>query len=148
MRRLRGIGGLSSPIGTAVIPVPFRDLKLVIDVRFQIIRDNVPSLLCMMDMIENQLDISILDPQVRYKNRSQDLVMESYFLVHRWNRSEMAYSLYTETELRKLHRTFGHPSVSALINILRRARPNEMTTDVKKVIEEISKNVCTVLNVW
>lgn len=50
-KSLRGIGGRSQPIGTATIPVPFRDLNLVIDVQFQIVPDSVPSLLSMKDMV-------------------------------------------------------------------------------------------------
>ncbi len=90
-------------------------------------------------MMDNGLDISIQDKEVRYKHLSQPLHLESYFLVHKWNYGDVAYTLYTETELKKLHRSFGHPSVSALVNVLRRARPSEMTKSVQDTLAEISK---------
>ncbi len=143
IRPLHGIGGNSSPIGTANIPVPFRDLNLVIDVRFQIVKDNVPSLLCMKDMLDNGLDISILDSEIRYKHLSQPLELKNYFLIHKWKRGDIGYSLYTEAELKKLHKSFGHPSVSALVNVLKRARPNEMSSEVQKTISDIVKTCLT-----
>ena len=66
-RSLNGIGGTTEPIGTVTIPVPFRDLNLVIDVTFQIVESNVPKVLSMGDIHDNGLDISIQENVVRYK---------------------------------------------------------------------------------
>ncbi len=92
-KNLTGIGGGSSPIGTAILPVPFPDLNLVIDVRFQIVRERVPTLLCMKCMMDNGLDISIQDKEVRYKRLSQPLHLENYFLVHKWDYGDVAYTI-------------------------------------------------------
>lgn len=70
-RMLSGLGGRSAPIWSAVIPVPFEKLKLVIDVRFQFVRDNVASLLSMKDMVDNGLDISLTNREIRFSNLSQ-----------------------------------------------------------------------------
>lgn len=142
-RILRGIGGKSSSIGTAIILVPFRDLNLVLDIKFQIVSDNVPTLLSMKDMLDNGLDISIQQKEVKFKHLMHPLIMENYFLIHRWRPGDMAFSLYTETELRKLHRVFGHPTVSSFTNLLRRARPDDMTADIRKAVEEIAKQCLT-----
>ena len=139
IRSLKGIGGKSVSIGTATIPVPFKDLNLVIDVTFQILDSNVPTLLSMKDMHDNGLDISIQDKVVKYKHLLQPLAFENYFLVHRWQPGDVAYSLYTESELRKLHRVFGHPSASALVNLLKRADPQKMRKEVKESISELTK---------
>jgi len=139
IQRLRGLSGSSKPIGTAVIPVPFRELNLVIDVTFQIVSNEIPTLLSMKDMKDIGLDISIQEEVVKYKHLHQPLVMENYFLIHRWSRGDVAYSLYTETELRKLHRFFGHPTVSSLLNILRRANPTKMTKEVRDAVSELAK---------
>lgn len=138
-RRLMGIGGRSCSIGTAREPVPFKDLNLVIDVNLQIVPDNVPTLLSNKDMYDNGLDISIQDHTITYKHLVQPLAFENYFLIHRWTPGDISFALYTEAELRKLHRVFGHFSVSALLNLLKRARPDEMTSEVRSAVEELTK---------
>lgn len=75
----------------------------------------------MKDMYENNLDISIQRKSILYFGREQELAFENYVLVHRWKPSDMTYSLYFESELRNLQRSFGHPSVTALQNLLKRA---------------------------
>ena len=70
-------------------------------------------------MLDAGLDISIQDRVVNFKNISHALISDNYFLVHKWKRDDLSYSLYTEVELR-LHKTFGNPSVNALLNFLSR----------------------------
>lgn len=62
--------------------------------------------------------------------------------MHKWNRIDMDQALYTEIELQKLHRSFGHPSSTALANLLRKARPEEMYTSVQHSIKELTE-ACT-----
>ena len=140
---IRGIGGKSSAIGTAIIPVPFKGLRLVADVKFQIVTDKVPSLLCMKDMLQNGLDISIQNSVMTYKSFSHPLQMRNYFLIHKWEPCDVSHSLYSEQELRKLHRTFGHPSASALIKVLKAARPEQMTPEVRNNVMNIVKSCVT-----
>lgn len=94
-------------------------------------------------MLDNDLDISIQDQVVSYKHLRHSLLLENYFLVHRWKTEDLSYSLYTETELRKLHRVFGHPSVSALSGLLKGARPEQMTPTVREALEEITQECTT-----
>lgn len=75
-------------------------------------------------MIDNGLEISIQQREEIYKQLRQPLTFKNYFLIHTWKRGDLPYSLYTESEIRKLHRVFGHPSVRAFTNILKRARPD------------------------
>jgi hypothetical protein len=50
-QNIKGIGGRRSTMGTAVVPVPFPNLKLILDVEFAIIPgDDTPSLLSLRDM--------------------------------------------------------------------------------------------------
>ena len=58
-KSVSGTGGKNNSIGVARIPIPLRDLNLVINVRFQIMGDDVPSLLSMKDMKDNGIEISI-----------------------------------------------------------------------------------------
>jgi len=137
-KTLRGIGGKSAALGSAWIPIPFTKLKLIVDVNFQIVNDNVPTLLCMKDMVQNGLDISIQKSEISYKHRKHPLILENYFLIHRWKPEDVSYSMYTEDELRKLHRSFGHPTVSAFKKVLKAARPDEMNSEVKEWISTIT----------
>ncbi len=138
-KTISGIGGSRDAIGTALIPIPFKDLDLIIDVRFQIMKENIPSLLCMKDMIINNLDISIQKQNISHGDKSQKLFFENYFLIHKWKPSDVSFSLYTESHLKRLHRVFGHPSVQALHNLLKRADPSNLSKDTKHTLMEISK---------
>jgi len=142
---LLGIGGMSGAVGTASIPIPFVDLGIVIDVKFKILRDSCPNLLSLRDMIVNKLDISIQDKTVSFRHKIQSLLFENDFLKHKWSPEDMSYALYTDKELRRLHRVFGHPTVAALKKLLRNANPDEYSTDVKESIAEITRscNTCS-----
>jgi len=142
-RGLIGIGGTSSSIGTATIPVPFQDLDLIIDVKFRILRSECPSLLSLRDMIRCGLDISIQEKTVSFKHKIQALTFENDFLKHKWSSRDLDFTMYTEKELRRLHRGFGHPSVSALYKLLKRANPAECDKAVQQAIEDISKSCGT-----
>eukprot|EP00171_Calliarthron_tuberculosum_P022358 IDg22358t1 len=61
---------------------------------------------------------------------------------HLYIKWEYPTVLYTEPELRKLHKQFGHPSAKALINLLKRATPEKLTAEIRNVIENISER-CT-----
>jgi hypothetical protein len=50
--------------------------------------------------------------------------------------------LFTKTELYKLHRSFFHPSSEKLLNLLKRARPEQVTTETRKLLNEIV-DACT-----
>ncbi len=71
--------------------------------------------------------------------REHKLALENDLLWHKWNPDD--YILYTADDLRKLHRSFGHPFARALAELLRRANPNEPS--VRAVLEEIV-NKCLV----
>lgn len=60
------------------------NLGIVIDLRFQIIATKIPTLLCVKDMIENGLDISIKYPVVKMGDKEQRIQLGNYLLVHRW----------------------------------------------------------------
>ena len=44
-KSITGVGGSLTAIGTAVIPIPFKDLNITIDVKFAIMKENIASLL-------------------------------------------------------------------------------------------------------
>lgn len=107
-RSLKGICGRTLPVGTATIPIPFADLDLIIDVKFRIINEDCPSLLSLRDMKENGRDLSMQNNTISYKHKIHGLIFEDDFLKHKWKADDMGCVLYTEKELRRLHRVFGH----------------------------------------
>lgn len=76
-------------MGSATIQIPFKDLVIVIDVRFELLTGSVPSLLCLRDLCKDGLDISVSRRKVTCGGYEQDLAMFDYFLVHNWQPSDV-----------------------------------------------------------
>lgn len=139
-RGVIGIGGRKSSIGTVTIQIPFPNLGLIIDVCFLLMTGNVPTLLCMKDMIDNNLDISLQHRTITHEGRKQQLRLENYFLVYRWGFKDMTYTLFTEQELLKIHKVFGHPSVGATQRMLRRAKGEALDKKTRGAIAKITED--------
>ena len=139
-RGVRGIGGRSKVIGEVTIQIPFVELHLIIDVDFAILKEDSPSLLSNKDMIENGLDISLQGSYLYIGNLRQPLVLENYFFKYNWSSTSIPYVLYTEKELRTIHRSFGHPSVSSTYKLLRRASGDKLKGNIKGMLRRLSEN--------
>lgn len=59
IKTISAIGGSQEAIVAAKLPIPFKDLNIIIDVTFHILRYYVPSLFIMSYMYENDLEIRI-----------------------------------------------------------------------------------------
>ena len=97
-------------MGYATIPIPFTDLGIIIDVQFSIIQNQQATLLSLSDLKRNGLDINIQNETVNFKHKIQSLHYENDFLKHNLRPKDMPTVFYTEQELKRLHRKFGHPS--------------------------------------
>lgn len=116
--------------GTTIVPTP------VGDVTFHIVPANTPFLMCLQDM--DRLG-------VKFDNLKNVLTQGDKItpIVRKWGHPWMmlnitnstAWMHLTETELRLLHRRFGHPSVQRLHRILQRSGHQ---TDIS-MIEAINK---------
>lgn len=137
-RMIRGIGGNQPAIGFVTIQVPFRDLNLTIDVDFMLVSGSIPSLLSLRDVYENGLDISLQRQMITFRDKCQKLDFDNFFLIHNWTPNDVPYSLYTEGELRKIHKVFGHPSVTAASGLIKRALGGNLDTKTRRIIEIIS----------
>lgn len=136
-----GFGGVIAAIGKVQLKIPFKDLRLVLDVDFLVLKETTPTLLSMEDMIQNELDISIQNILVTYDNRNQKLTPENLFLTHRCSRTDMQFICYTEEELRMIQTTFGHPYIQYMTSLLRRAsEPDKLDTQTRKALEDIRKS--------
>lgn len=77
---LIGLGGRVRAIGSATISIPFKDLELMIYVRFRIMNRDGPTLLSLRDMYKKQLDISIQRKVITHNEKSMQLSFESVLL--------------------------------------------------------------------
>lgn len=67
--------------------------------------------------------------------------MEKFVLKHRWNRKDMPFILYTEQELRKIHKYFGHHSLGAMTTLVKKAIDhNAREPETRKYIEAIRES--------
>lgn len=74
-RIVRGIAVRQEALGLVDIQNPFEDLHPVIDVDFMTIKDNVPTLLLMRDVVTNGLDSAIQGCYILFHNRTEGLEM-------------------------------------------------------------------------
>jgi hypothetical protein len=105
--RIRFGKGMATVKGTVQVPTPLGVIK------FYVVPTNTPFLLCLQDM-----DVI----GVRFDNLRNILIQGDKVvpIVRKWGHPWMlldkleetlAWSHLTETELRQIHRRFGHPSV-------------------------------------
>jgi hypothetical protein len=145
-RSIKGVGGHVRALGIALVPVPFPKLGVTIDVKFLILSSiDTPTLLSLRDMRENNIGLDILEGNVTLGKEKQPLSFVNGFWVYNWQPEDSPMCLFTEEQLLKLHRSFGHPSVNALTNVLNRARPEEDGSQFRKLLSKISQNchVCS-----
>ena len=140
---IKGLFGGSSSIGTAIIPIPFVKLDVVLDIKFLIMKSDCKTLFCLKDLKDNGLNLDVQRDMIQLGDKEQKLLLENDFQKHIWSPSDMPYILYTESELRRLHRNFGHPTVSALKKVLKRANPETCDKKTKTAIAEIVQSCKT-----
>lgn len=57
-KKIRGIGGSCDSIGDAEIQIPSRNFGILIELKFLHLTENLPTLLSMKEMLQNELDLS------------------------------------------------------------------------------------------
>ncbi|KAJ5379608.1 hypothetical protein N7509_012727 [Penicillium cosmopolitanum] len=112
-----GDGDPKPSLGTADVDTPIGTIT------FHILPTNTPFLFCLKDM-------DAMGVELRNKKNVLERGDKRVPIVRKWGHPWMllhnleeiaAWSHLTETELRQLHRRFGHPSVRRLTRILQRA---------------------------
>ncbi|EAW21010.1 GAG-pre-integrase domain-containing protein [Aspergillus fischeri NRRL 181] len=112
-----GDGDPKPSLGTADVDTPIGTIT------FHILPTNTPFLFCLKDM-------NAMGVELRNKKNVLERGDKRVPIVRKWEHPWMllhnleetaAWSHHTETELRQLHRRFGHPSVRRLTRILQRA---------------------------
>lgn len=143
---IRGISGVIECLGKTRLPVPFPQLGVVLEFEFFIVEGQQPALLCLRDMKEAGIDISLQNDTVTVAGvgRNQKLAVQNYQLWHRWSKTDLQDSecLYTVAEAEKLHRSFGHPSTQKLAAMLEKADPAEVSS-LRKMLDDIRRQCIT-----
>ncbi|KAF7570061.1 hypothetical protein PtrM4_100630 [Pyrenophora tritici-repentis] len=125
-----GKGEATSSIGTAQVSTDIGTIN------FEVLDAPTPFLLCLADM--DRL-------KVYFNNTTDELVQGDVHIpvIRKWghpwfhlNKRERATVFLTETELRRLHRRFGHPAVTRLVKLLKDAGYNDFE---ERTLEEVTK---------
>jgi hypothetical protein len=112
-----GIGSISS-IGSITVLSPFGAIE------FHIVRADTPFLLCIKDMDDLRIQFNNLTNRVICKGRSLPVVRRfghPFLIWEEFLTCNFLTCYLTDTELRQIHRRFGHPSANRLIKLLERS---------------------------
>lgn len=90
-------------------------------------------------MLTNGLDISIQGRYIIFNNKKQYLKLENYFLIHEWSPLSMQNALNTETELRNIHKLFGHPTLNTTEGLFRQANRGTLESHTRDTIQKITE---------
>ena len=134
-----GIGSTPS-IGSIMVVTPFGDVK------FHVVEADTPFLLCLKDMDSLGIYFNNLKNILISPNYSVSVVRQFGHPFLLWNESLSAFlqdslssssCFLTDTELRQLHRRFGHPSANRLIRLLERSGHGDKLD--KEAIHKLTK---------
>jgi hypothetical protein len=125
-----GKGSVTASVGTAQVSTEIGKIN------FEVLEAPTPFLLCRADI--DRLNIyfnNTTDKLIQGENRTPVIRKWGHPWFH-LNKRESATMFLTETELRRLHRRFGHPAVMRLVKLLKNAGHNDFE---EKTLEEITK---------
>ena len=92
---------------------------------FYIVDADTPFLLCLQDIDKMGIYYNNITNQIVHQNGTYSVVRRFGHPFIIWSASTMVTYL-TESELRQLHRRFGHPAVERLVTVLNRAGHNDL----------------------
>lgn len=129
-----GIGSTTS-IGSITIPTPIGQCE------FYIVNANTPFLLSLAEMDTKKITLNNIQNKLISEDGASVPIVRRFghpFLM--WGLMISTYCYLTETELRTLHRRFGHPSATRLANVLERAGHSDVQNH--QILNHITK-YCT-----
>ena len=136
-KSVNGVGGKQICFGLVNMTVPFPNLGFEMDFEFHITDANVPTLRCLRDLKRTGLGLDIQNDTLHFMGKSEKLELRNGLLWYEWTKP---VALYSEKELFKLHRSFGHPSVTAMFKLLKRARLQDVDSKTYKAIKDLTKS--------
>ena len=131
--------GSSKSKGTALLRIPFGSTIFEVDVH--ILPDtDVPILLSLQDMDSLGIYFDNLTNRLHHKVSNEYESIERFYGHPFYKWSNMMQCFYTESELRRLHRRFGHPGTDKLFNLLKEADVQAVSPKTRASLEEIAKH--------
>ena len=124
--------GMAISQGTVDVPTPLGVIT------FHIVPANTPFLFCIQDMDKMNVKLDNLKNVLIQGDTIVPVVRKwghPWMLLHQLEQS-IAWSHLTESELRQLHRRFGHPSVQRLHKVLQRAGHNVKSSAIKELTKK------------
>lgn len=82
----------------------------------------------------NGLDIILQELYISSKDKIQDLKLENIFLIHEWSPTDMQYAFYTEADIRKIYKSFGHPCINSTEWLIKRACQGSLDSETRDTI--------------
>ena len=107
----------NASLGTVGVETPFGTIN------FQVVPTDTPFLFCLSDMDKHQVYLNNLRNVLVHKGKEYPVVRKwgHPWLLLKEPEKTLAWCHLTETELRQLHRRFGHPAAERLYKVLSRA---------------------------
>ena len=128
--------GSASALGSAEVPFPVG--SMVLKATFHIVDADVPFLLCLADMDRLGVYYDNIDDQLIHKGSGHFAQIQRVYGHPFVQWDPVAECLLTETELRRLHRRFGHPSAEKLSALLRQT-DHKADNETRQTLEAISR---------
>ena len=119
-------------LGTVGVTTPFGTIL------FQVIPANTPFLFCLSDMDKHKVYLNNIRGTLVHGDKEYPVVRKwghPWLLIDELEKS-VTWCHLTETELRQLHRRFGHPAADRLYKVLTRAGYDDID---KTIITKLTK---------
>ncbi len=105
-----------------------------------IVDGDIPLLLSIADMEKLKLHFNNIINELHHQPSGTSVLITQQFCHPFYLWQLMLQALFTEAELRRLYRLFGHPHNEKLYNLLRRARLASVTEDTRRMLDDIGKH--------
>ncbi len=105
-----------------------------------IVDGDIPVQLFIADMDKLKLHFNNVKNELHHESSGTKVPITRQFGHPFYLWQPILHALFTEAELRRLHRRFGHPHNEKLYNLLRRARLASVTEDTRRMLDDIVKH--------
>ena len=125
-------------LGSIIMKIPLGDKRLIIE-KVDVVKSDIPFLIGLdfmdkykfyVNTVTNQLCAPLLELQIPLKRKKGHIYLT-------WCNSKE--TLFTKSELIKIHRGLSHPTTEKTFALLKAARPEETNAETRKVLDHIKK---------
>ena len=119
-----------------LVPCPGTDLKVCVD----IVQPSVPLLLGIDTLDKHKLNVLSVENELHSVvfGWTLPLIRQQGHLYLKWHPPSETF--YSRQQLYRLHQHLFHPSAEKLLNLLKRANPENLPADTKHLLKDISKS--------